>query len=422
MLRRSLVIAVAVAVLGAAAGTAVYLARSATTAVSEALPAKGHAQASSAAKALTLPLERFGLALLQRQARTTTTGNVVISPASLHAVLSMVLNGAHGQTAAQMRRTLGVDSLPEAGVNQGWADLIWLSQSGRRPGASLADSLWLRAGVPFRQAFLAGDRDYFAAETHALPTDPSAAAAAVNEWVAQHTAGRITGIVTPDSFDAQSILALFNTVSLTVRWSHFAVAATRAEPFTLSDGQQVSVPMMQATNLHAPVVLAATYDAVDLSTSGPVDAWLMVPRGRQTAAALLDGLNAPQLEALYSRARVASGTLALPRFTTTYTAQHLANDLGAMGMPRAFSPNEADLSGIANVPAGRIYIQKVAQKTFVDFSEKGVQAAAGSGAAAGVTALPLGQFAIRADRPFLFVLTAKATGAPLFMGLVRDPR
>ena len=45
-----------------------------------------------------------------------------------------------------------------------------------------------------------------------------------------------------------------------------------------------------------------------------------------------------------------------------------------------------------------------------------------SGAIMRVTSAPAAVFDIRVDRPFLFVLTENATRAPLFMGLVRDPR
>jgi serine protease inhibitor len=45
-----------------------------------------------------------------------------------------------------------------------------------------------------------------------------------------------------------------------------------------------------------------------------------------------------------------------------------------------------------------------------------------SGAIMRVTSALAATFDIRADRPFLFVLAESATRAPLFMGLVRDPR
>jgi serpin B len=93
-----------------------------------------------------------------------------------------------------------------------------------------------------------------------------------------------------------------------------------------------------------------------------------------------------------------------------------------MGMPRAFSPADAQFPGIADVGGERLFISDVVQKTFVDFSEQGVEAAAASGAIMRVTSAPAAAFDIRADRPFLFVLSEKTTRAPLFVGLVRDPR
>jgi serpin B len=125
-----LAVLVVVAVSVAAAAMLAILGSDDTVAAA-AQPAKGQADPhSQVAKALAQPLDRFGLALLQRQAATSPSGNVVVSPVSLHAVLSMVFNGADGQTAEEMRRVLGLDSMELAELDQGWADLIWLAQSG----------------------------------------------------------------------------------------------------------------------------------------------------------------------------------------------------------------------------------------------------------------------------------------------------
>jgi serpin B len=390
---------------------------------SAAQPLRGRADPrSAAAGALARPLDRFGLALLRRQAVTSPTGNVVISPVSLHAVLSMLLNGATGRTAQEMRQVLGLGALPAAHVDQGWADLIRLAQSGKDHEVAIADSLWLRDGFPFRPAFLAANRDYFAAEMHGLPPEPAQAADAINAWVEQHTAGRIKDIVSADAFDAQTILALFNTVYLKVKWGHFDSANTRPEPFTLADGRRVDVPMMHAPELTAPVARTAAYDAVALKTNGPVTAWVIVPKGAETAESLLKGLDARRLEALYAQAHTNGLSLALPRLKSEYTVENLKEDLAAMGMPRAFSPDQAEFPGVADVAPQRIFIQKVMQKTFVDLNEQGVEAAAGSGAIVGVTSVLADPIVIRADHPFLLVLTENATRAPLFMALIRDPR
>jgi serine protease inhibitor len=420
-MKRIVVVALVAAGMVAAGVTVMTVFNSDTTAAAE--PAKGHADAqSAAAKALAGPLDRFGLALLRRQAATSLSGNVVVSPVSLHAVLSMALNGASGQTAQEMRQVLGLGQRPLADVNQGWADLTWLAQSGQKHEVSIADSLWLRDGFPFKPSFLDTNRDYFAAEMHALSLDPTTAAADINGWVAKHTAGRIKDIVTPDAFGPQTVLALFNTVHLKVRWTYFDPANTRPAPFTLADGQRVEVPMMTASDVEAPVAQTDAYDAVSLKTDGPLTVWVIVPRGSETADSLLQSLDARRLEALYGEAAKATGSLELPRFTTEYTAEQLKDNLAAMGMPRAFSPTQAEFQGIADVAPERLYISEAVQKTFLDVSEEGVEAAGGSGLIMVATGVPLSQFHIRADHPFLIVLTEKATRAPLFMALIRDPR
>ena len=420
MRRRLLVLSAVLAAVAVAA--TVYAVTRPGAPEAQAQPALGRADAESvAARDLVGPLDSFGLALLQRQIARSPDGNVIVSPLSLHAVLSMVLNGAEGETASEMRTALGLGEL-NGDVNQGWADLITLAQSGKQHQVSIADSLWLRDGVAFRQPFLDTNRDYFAAEMRELPADPDAAAAAINEWVEDHTAGRIKDIVKPEAFNEMTILALFNTLHLKVKWEHFEEDWTRDEPFTLANGEKTDVPMMHAGELEAPVSQTDRYDAVALSTKGPVTVWIVVPKEGVGADKLLGELDARRLEALYRDASVATGSLALPRFTSKYEARDLEADLAAMGMPKAFSPSEAEFAGIADVGPERIFISKVVQKTFVEFNEEGVEAAAASGAIMRTTGMPMVEFDIRADHPFLFVLTEKATQAPLFMGLVRDPR
>ena len=426
MSRKVLLIIAAVAAVAFATSGGLYFGHSAAEpepAAALEQPAKGKVDPqSTAAKALVRPLDTFGLELLQRQAAASPDGNVLVSPVSLHAVLSMVLNGARGETAEQMREALGLGSQPLDMTDQGWADLIRLSQSGKEPELSLADSLWLRQGFPFRRPFLDTNRDYFAAEMRDLAADPDEAAAAINDWVERRTAGRITELVRPDMFDASTILGLFNTVYLKVRWKHFDEADTMQEQFTFADGRHTDVGMMHAYELETDIAQTQRYDAVALSTDGPVTVWIIVPKGQDTAETLLAGLDARGLEDLYRRAHAATGRLALPKFTTRYEAKQLKHDLAAMGMTDAFSPGRADFSGVADVAPERIYVSEVVQKTFIELNEQGVEAAAASGATMRITSAPAESFDVRADHPFLIVLSEKATHAPLFMGLIRDPR
>jgi len=421
-MRRRIVLITTLVVVAAAASAAALLLRSSPgAAAAPPQPARGHTAVTRQAHALAAPLGTFGLALLAQEA-AGGTGNVVVSPLSISDVLSMILNGASGQTAAEMRHALALEGLDPAAVNQGWADLITSLQAGRKPAVQIANSLWLKDGIPFNPAFLGVNRDFFAADANALPADPTQAADGINSWVAQRTAGLIKQIVSPDYFTPETILALVNTVHVKAAWTYFDTSATAPAPFTLAGGQKVDVPMMSAP-VTVPVTKTPAYVAAGLATKAPVTAWIVVPRGAQTPLSVITLLRSQGLDSLVSQATAKPVQIALPRFKTEFSAPDLAPALEALGMRRAFSPQQAELQGIvAPGTPGRVYVQRVVHKAVLDVNEGGIEAAAATAGIVGITAVPVAPVKIRADRPFLMVLTDSRTQAPLFMAVINDPR
>jgi serine protease inhibitor len=172
--------------------------------------------------------------------------------------------------------------------------------------------------------------------------------------------------------------------------------------------------------------------------------WVVVPKGSETPGSLVAGFAAVAkgataydgvgqarggaqatggLAGLYAAAEPQPVLLVLPRFKLEYTVPDLKADLSAMGMPRAFSPDDAELMGIvAPGTGGNVFIQQVVHKAVLDVNEAGVEAAAATGAIVGVTSVPVGRVTVRADRPFLVLITDESTHAPLFMAVVRTPR
>ena len=122
------------------------------------------------ASRLAAPRWNFGLDLLTRQAAKSGE-NIVVSPVSLSAALSMTMVGARGDTAMQMRHALRFDSVDADVVGPAWANLIAESNATERAQVRIADSLWLRNGVSYVPAFLSANRDYFAADARSLPGD-----------------------------------------------------------------------------------------------------------------------------------------------------------------------------------------------------------------------------------------------------------
>lgn len=389
------------------------------------LPARGSANgASPQAKALGQSLSKFGFALLLRQAGATG-GNVTISPVSLGSVLSMLHIGAKGETERELAQALGIEALDPATVSQGWADLITTAQSGKKTSVTVTNSLWLRDGIPFEPAYLDVNRDYYAADCLPLNDSDNAAVNEINKWVSDRTSGKLPNLL--DTLDPGTYLVAVNAVNLKVGWELFDESDTKPEQFTLTDGTGVDVQMMHGTvaageNKSIDLVQKEDFDAVCLKTDGPVDVWVAVPKGSGTPEDIVRALEEGSgVSDLYREADPYQEVqVNLPRFEFSYRlpSDGLKNDLQAMGIERLFDES-AQLSGISDVPTP-FFVTSIVHWARIKVDEKGVEAQAATAAQAGCGAgePPL----VRADRPFLVILSESGSQAPLFLAIVRDPR
>ena len=113
-------------------------------------------------------------------------------------------------------------------------------------------------------------------------------------------------------------------------------------------------------------------------------------------------------------------TLTMPKFEIE-SGFSLVETLSAMGMPIAFSPMEADFSGING--ARDLYIGEVIHKAFVSVDEAGTEAAAATIVVmpSMTGAEPEEPIQVTVDRPFIFFIRDIETGAVLFVGRVVNP-
>jgi serine protease inhibitor len=107
----------------------------------------------------------------------------------------------------------------------------------------------------------------------------------------------------------------------------------------------------------------------------------------------------------------------LPKFRFPYEIK-LNDVLSDMGMGIAFGSG-ADFRGINR--GGGLNIDYVKHKTFVEVNEEGTEAAAVTVVAIERTSAGPTKTYFHADRPFMFAITEKTTGAIMFMGTVKHP-
>lgn len=373
---------------------------------------------------LSLAINDFGLDLL-RTLTTDSGKNAVLSPVSIHAALSMTMNGAVGETAEQMRRVLHIDGMAATETNDTWADLlVRLEKDNTAQTLEIGNSLWARQGIAFKQTFIATDRDSFGAQLATLDFAAQDAAEAINRWVSTSTHGRIATIV--DKTPSNAILYLANTVYLKADWANpFEKKATAAMPFHRKDGAAIDVQMMRQGEL-MPYAENATVQATTLPYKGDKSEFhVLLPKPGITVEAALADLNGAGFKVLrdaLTSARMAHVNLGLPRLDSEYSAR-LRNSLMELGMARPFDDHSAQFTAMADFSAP-IFISDVAHKTRIKITEEGTEAIAATLVMEGAGAAPPGDDPVHdliCDHPYLFAIVDHASGAMLFLGVVNDP-
>lgn len=387
----------------------------------------GKAMQTMHGEQLPRAINDFGVNLLSAtSASAEQNANVIVSPVSVHAALSMTGNGATGETAAEMRSVLRTDAMTPAEANAQWAALLG-GLASRSPDQTLdiANALFAHKEIAFKQPFLDTDRDYFGAQVSSLDFDKDDVPGIINGWVSRNTQGMIPTIL--DQADASAILYLANAVYFKGDWvSPFEHERTWKQAFSRSDGTQVDVDMMHASQSF-PYVENRVLQATKLLYRGfDTSFYVMLPRtgvSLDTALASLKGTGFADLRATMMTSASRELLLGLPKLDTGF-GTNLNEPLRALGMPRAFDMTAAEFSGMADLTlALPIFIGRVLHKTKVIVNEMGTEAAAATVVemlvgSAGTTEEPA---TIICDRPYLFAIVDEPTGTMLFLGTVGDP-
>lgn len=364
---------------------------------------------------------QFGFDLLSTVRAQEEDKNVILSPTSVAMALSMVYHGAAGETQQAMAKALHLQETPPDKLNQMVLDLRHSLQSiDPKVELSIANSLWARQGIDFKQVFLQANQRYYGAQISVLDFANPEAPKTINRWVDSQTKGKIQRIV--DRIPHNTVLFLINAVYFNGKWqTPFDKELTQQKPFHLTNGELQQVPMMQRTG-RLPYLKGEGFQAVSLPYGGGrMSMVLVLPDENVGLSAWLKSLDIKRWQELTTKLVPSDGELQLPRFKVEYE-KSLSNALKALGMEVAFDPDRADLTGMREVRD--LFIQEVKHKTVVDVNEEGTEAAAVTSVQVGITSVqePRRPFRMVIDRPFFFAIRDNRTGLVLFMGAVYEPQ
>lgn len=375
-------------------------------------------------------------------------GNLFFSPSSISSALAMTFAGAKGETAREMKDTLRF-SLPPHRLHQAFQQL---KEETRTGGIEfrVANRLWGQKGYQFLDDFLKLTDQHYSAMLESLDfsTDAEHARHTINKWVEDQTVQKIKELIGSGMLSEETRLVLTNAIYFLGCWENeFDVDSTVDAPFYVDSEKTVTVPMMNQTDYFGYAesedfqVLQLPYRSMQVDMNTVLDEdniedfkvaevpdsgsdfsmYILLPRKTDGLKKLEDNFTADRLlQALTLQHCEVS--VSIPKFRIQSSFE-LSDTLQSLGMQQAFSPENANFSGMSHDPEG-LFIGAAIHKAFVDVNERGTEAAAATAAFLCGLALnpPAPPKTFLANHPFLFVIRDNKTQLIHFIGRMMSPK
>lgn len=357
--------------------------------------------------------------------------NYFFSPYSICVALSVLDNGAQGETKSQIEQLLGITDLTEWNMQMG--RFIEAKQS-KKALLTGANSIWVDGQFELSdqlyKSYLPLVKNYYHASMYQADFEKNAAKVKeqMDQWVSENTDGLIESCEAAP--DADTVLTLMNAVYFYGEWKWpFEAGINKWMFYGTEEENEVDVMFLSDCWLHYYV--SDGLEAISLPYGNgsrvmniliPVESGKDQPKDfEQTAAGIFGAMSTEEknnfLDKLLTGEEKWISGIRLPKFSMEYSVPQMDSLLQEMGMKNAFNDRLADFPGI-----GEIYVSEVAHKAKIEVNELGSRAAAvtedASEAASDEPEREIIHFIV--DQPFLFMIQDTETGMILFMGQVNN--
>ena len=348
----------------------------------------------------------FALTLYSSISNEIKDKNIFLSPISVANVLTMISNGAEGNSYSQIAEALGGDAASTGSLNK--VLLSKIASIDKTTALSISNSIWTDYSFDFKDSFKKVNEENSNAEFFKADLSSFDAVNSINSWCDKNTNGMIKQFLfAPPCCN----IAFFNAIYFKGVWSRkFSKSETKVSVFYNSDGSSSSPYTMHQTS------------QFEYAESGETKA-IKLPYGNgafNMIIAMNENGDVNLKDVLGKTVTFVSRKVdfKLPKFEieNTIAPKVLVNAIEKCGVTDIFDAKKANLTGITDLNTS---IGCIAQKAVVKVDETGTEAAAVTGgwdgADAGEIQLPV-KFYI--NHPFTFVIQESSTGAILFMGKV----
>ncbi len=366
---------------------------------------------TSEQKKIVTESNQFAIDLFKTVSKTSDD-NQAISPMSMGYMLSMLANGASGNTLDEFLTLLGSSNIDELNA-------LYSTYQKELPRADalcdlkIANSLWMSESFRFNPEFSRELSTLFDAETVACDFGSGNQHEVINNWVSDHTDGMIKQLLKSPAFGP---LVTVNALCFKGEWKEkFNPASTNSDDFHNIDGSISKADMMHASGRVAVYKDTPSFGAIWLPYgNGSFSMVIMMPKEGLDFNEIVATLTSADLTSeAQGKSSVMEFNLAIPKFRIS-DDQMLGGILAEMGLSSAFLEDSADFSRISD---SHLCMNEVYHSVVVEVDENGTTAAAGSANDTFTSpSFEKGEFIV--DSPFLFFIQENSTGAILICGKV----
>ena len=345
--------------------------------------------------------------------QVTSQKSEIVSPISITYALGMLNNGAAGETQAEINKVLGFGETGADGINAFCRKMLTEAPKlDKLTKVMIANNIYMNKDYELKPDFISKAKTFYDATPETRDFHDGKTRDVINKWCSDHTEGMIPEVLKKDEFDPDAVSYLLNAIYFKGAWSEkFDKGNTKNELFHGYNGD-TQVPMMHQEHEFS---YRESDDCQALCLPYGNNAYsmtILLPKEGKTVSDVLSTLTA-ETWLQYQWMGNAIVDVRLPRFESK-TEVNLNNVMSALGMPKAFT-DFAEFPDFCNVSTCIGLMKQVAK---IKLNEEGTEAAAVTVIGMELTALSSEprRVSFHANRPFLYVISEKSTGAIFFIG------
>lgn len=341
--------------------------------------------------------------------------NIIYSPLSIKYALSLLNEGAAGNTKEQIEELIEDTSLTKY---ENIKDIL-----------SLANAVYIRNTYSeyVKDEYINTVANKYNSE---IKYDEFKDAKNMNEWIEDKTFGQIKDMIADNIVQNEdNKMILINSLAIDMEWNEkFDAEDTHEGVFNLANGKEMKATMMnmETTSNNASYYKDdnVTMLAMDLKKYEDTQLEFIAIMPKEDLSGYIETVKTEEINKMIKSLTLASETkkglnISIPRFSYDYDLS-LKDDLKALGIKDAFI---ADIADFSKMSKESLYVGGALHKANIDFTEKGVKAAATTVIylTAGMVAVDEVPIEIKIDNPFMYLIRDKKTGEIWFVGAVYEP-